>query len=165
MNINESLLNIHAALVPKIALLDYDFAKKLENNAITVVLYYDNHNYDSAQLLKQKIMDKYKDGLNERLISVKLASYANPETLKANIYYLFPTTQTNIKKILINLHETKTLTFSYSIADLDLGAMISIDIGAKVKPIINLHAIKDNNVSLRPVLLKISTIHQNKSIN
>ena len=165
MNINESLLNIHAVLVPKISLLDYNFVEKIQNNAITVILYYDNHNYNSAKLLKQKIMEKYKNGINKRLIIVKLASYANPETLKANIYYLFPTTQTNIKKILINANESKTLTFSYSIADLDLGAMISIDIGAKVKPIINLHAIKDNNVSLRPVLLKISTIHQNKSIN
>ncbi len=164
-NINESLLSIHATLVPKISLLDINFAEKLDNNAITIVLYYDNSNYNSAKLLKQKIMSKYKNGLKEHPINVKLTPYSKPEKLKANISYLFPSTRTNIKKILKNLHESETLSFSYSIADLALGSMISLDIGVKVKPIINLHAIKDNNISLHPILLKISTIYQNKRVD
>ena len=55
------------------------------------------------------------------------------------------------------------MTFSYLESDLKYGVMLSVKIGANVKPIINLEAIKANNITLRPILLDISLIYRKLS--
>ena len=159
LTINESLLNIHAMLVPKIPLMDYKFKEKLNQDAISIIIFYDKINYKSAKLLKRKIDVKYTDGIKEHPIKVKLVSYNKVKmvrNLKANIYYLLPSNQKNIKNVLRSAKENSSLTFSYLKHTLKDGCMISLNIGKRVKPIINLEAIKSNNISLRPVLLDIS---------
>ncbi len=162
--INQSLLNVHATLVPKISLMDYKFKQKLDKNSISIVIYYSNLNYQSAKILKKKIDLKYKNGIKKFSIKTKLVSYQHNEIIKANIYYLFPSSDSNIKTILKNASTVGALTFSYSKSMLSLGSMISINIGTKVKPIINLDAIKTNSISLRPVLLNISDIYKQENI-
>ncbi|NPA58940.1 MAG: YfiR family protein [Epsilonproteobacteria bacterium] len=156
ININESLLSIHATLVPKIPLMDYKFREKLDNDAIKIIIYHDRATYKSAKLLKKKIDKKYKDGINKHKIETKLISYNKKQSLKANIYYLLPSTKSNIKKALHYAKENNAITFSYSKSTLSDGCMISLNIGKRVKPIINLEAIKSGKISLRPVLLDIS---------
>ncbi len=158
--INNSVLNIHATLVPKLSLMDYQLEQKLDNNAIYIAIYYSNLNYKSAKFLKTRINLKYKNGLKKFKVKTKLIPYSDKKTILANIYYLFPTSDSNVKNILKNAIAVGALTFSYSKNMLSLGSMISIDIGAKVKPIINLDAIKTNEISLRPVLLNISEIYK-----
>ncbi len=163
-SINESLLNIHATIVPKLPLMDYKFQKKLKDNAILIVIYYDSIDYKSAKKLQYIINEKYKNGIKEYPIKTKLSLYNKKQGLKANIYYLFPSTNKNIKHTIQNAKINSAITFSYLQDDLANGCMISLDIGAKVKPIINLNAIKQNNISLRPVLLKISNIYVDTEI-
>lgn len=54
LNINESLLSVHATLVPKIPLMDYKFLEKLHNNSISIVIFYDSYDYRNAKLLEKK---------------------------------------------------------------------------------------------------------------
>jgi len=164
LSINESLLSIHATLLPKIPFMDYKYKEKLTGNAITIVVYYNKANYKSAKILKEKINLKYIDGIRNHPIDIKLLPYDAKENFKANIYYLFPSNDKNIKDILKKASLNKALTFSYSQNSLSLGCMISLNIKAKVKPIINLSAIKSNNISLRPVLLNISDIYNSETI-
>lgn len=163
-SINESLLNIHATIVPKLPLMDYKFKSKLDNNAISIIIFYDEIDYKSAKKLQYTIDTKYSDGIKEHPIEAKLILYTDDVALKANIYYLFPSDDKNIKQVLKKASDNGAITFSYLSDDLAHGCMISLDIGAKVKPIINLNAIKNNNISLRPVLLKISNIFTDESI-
>jgi hypothetical protein len=159
LSINESLLKIHATLIPKIYLMDYKFKEKLNNNSVIIDIVYQKGNYKEATLLKKNIQSRYKDGIKSFKIITKIILYSNLKNTQANIYYLFPSSETNIQKVVALAKKNSALTFSYRQADLSYGVMISVDISKKIKPIINLNAIKQNNIALRPILIDISTIY------
>ncbi len=162
-SINESLLKIHATIVPKISLMDYDFEKKLVNNEIIIAIYYEKTETKEALWLKENILSKYKDGIKGYKLKCHLIKYDEQKNQSANIIYLFPTNTKKILKTTQLVKEYKSLTFSYSQDDLKNNVMISVNIASNVKPIINLDAIKDNNVTLRPILLKISQRYENEN--
>ncbi|MEA3330807.1 MAG: YfiR/HmsC family protein [Campylobacterota bacterium] len=159
--INDSLLKIHAVLVPKIALMDYEFKQKIDNDSIVIALMYDMVNYKDALSLKEKIDTKYKDGIKNYSIKTKLVLYSKIGNTKANIYYIFPTRVKNIQKVVKKADFTQALTFSYSNDDLKYGVMLSLIVGSKIKPLINLTAIKSGEITFRPILLDISAIYTN----
>ncbi len=162
LSINESLLKVHAVLVPKIYLMDYGFKEKLQNNSIIISLLYDASSYKSAVSLKNKIDGKYRDGIKGHSVKVKLTAYNSLANTQANIYYLFPTDRQNIKEVIKKANSNHALTFSYLNDDLKYGIMLSLKVGKRVKPIINLDAIKLHNITFRPVLLKISKIYMSR---
>ncbi|MCD6433638.1 MAG: hypothetical protein J7L21_06315, partial [Sulfurimonas sp.] len=136
--INDSLLKVHAVLVPKIALMDYEFKQKIDNDSIVIALMYERVNYKDALSLKEKIDSKYKDGIKDYTIKTKLIPYSDITNTKANIYYVFPSKDENIKKVIKKADSNQAITFSYLKDDLKYGVMISLIIDSKVKPIINL---------------------------
>jgi hypothetical protein len=160
LNINESLLSIHATLVPKIPLMDYEYDKKIKDNSIVVALLYENINYKNALLLKKMIDEKYTKGIKSYNIITKLVSYKNLNKTDANIYYLFPTNNKKIKRTIDRANKNHALTFSYLKEDLQYGVMISLNIDDKIKPVLNIDAIKMYNIVFRPVLLDISLIYK-----
>jgi len=164
VTIKDSLLKIHATLVPKLYLMDHSYKKKIKDDSIKIVITYNNSNYKSALSLKNKIESKYDNGLADYKVTVKLSLYSELTNNDANIYYIFPSSSKNIKNVVKKANENKALTFSYLEDDLKYGVMISLVIGVKVKPILNLNAIKLHNISFRPILLNISNIYREKYI-
>ncbi len=165
LTINESLLKMHAILVPKIYLMDYAFKQKLHNNSIVIALLYNKQSYKSAVSLRNKINAKYKNGIKDYVVKVELVPYNNIAQTNANIYYIFPTSNRNIKKVVNKANSNQALTFAYLEDDLRYGVMLSLNVGSKVKPIINLNAAKLNNITFRPVLLDISKIYTDKLLS
>jgi len=165
LTINDSLLKVHATLVPKIYLMDYKFKQKIEHNSIVIILLYDKLDYKNAQSLKSKIDFKYQNGIKSYSVETKLVPYNKISNTNANIYYLFPTSEKNIKKTINIAKVNESLTFSYLKNDLKYGIMLSLNIGNKITPIINLDAIKTSSITLRPVLLDISYIYKTGSKN
>ncbi|MDQ7043046.1 MAG: YfiR/HmsC family protein [Sulfurimonas sp.] len=159
LNINDSLLKVHATLVPKIYLMDYKFKDKIKNNTISIAILYQQKEYRSAKKLKSLIESKYKNGINSYKVEAKLVNYNNANLAEANVYYLFPAKKSNIKKAIRRASIDNSLTFAYQKEDLQHGVMISVDISKRIKPLLNLEAISMNNITLRPVLIKISTIY------
>jgi hypothetical protein len=159
--INPSLLQIHATLFPKTILMDYNFKKKLYNQNIVLALIYDEHNRASAKLLKKKIETKYHDSIHNYPLKIVLSSYDETlsSNLKATSYYLFPSEEKNIISLINLAAQNHSITFAYHNKDLQYGAMISTEIAMRVKPIINIDALKRETISLRPILLKISKIY------
>ena len=165
LSINDSLLKIQATLLPKICLMDYKFKDKAKNNHIVIDILYDDSEYKNAHSLKDKIESKYKDGIKSYTIKVRLINYKDSLDSKTNIFYLFPTNIQSIKKVTKKAFQIKALTFSYLEEDLEHGVMISLNIGNKTRPVLNLRAIKSNDITLRPILLKISKIYNDKDSN
>ncbi len=165
-NINSSLLKIHSTLAPKLLLMDYDLKKKIDNDTIIITIFYNQNDYKSAKVLEHDIETKYKDGLSIYSISIDLILYSekNIDSLTSNLYYFFPANKNDIQKVLKVAKKSKALTFSYNEDDLKYGVMSSVLIAAKVKPILNLDAIKSNDITFRPVLLKISKIYKKQGI-
>lgn len=165
LSIDESLLSIHATLLPKLALMDSKYKEKLNKNSLNIVIFYSRTNYTSAKILRKNILHKYPNGIKTYPIQVALVSYTQIQNTKANIYYLMPTDEKEIKKVLLLAKKEKRMTFSYLKDDLAYGSMLALSIGTKVKPILNLRAVKESNIIFPDVLLKISTIYQNKVLN
>ena len=157
-NINETLLKIHATLLPKIYLMDYNFKDKLVGNAITIAILYKSSDYQDAKKMQTFIDERYKKGLKSYEIKTVLVNYKDIESAKANIYYLFPNTKKQIKKVVAQASRYQALTFSYRTEDLKYGVMISLSIEKRIKPVLNLEAVRLHNISLRPVLIDISYI-------
>ena len=139
--------------------MDSNFQKKIKNNSIKIAILYDANSYQSALLLKDKIETRYPNKIQDYTIQTVLLPYNKKITYDANLYYLFPTDSKNIQLIINKAKKIKALTFSYLNSDLNNGIMLSLDIGKKVKPIINLNAAKSGEITFRPILLKISKIY------
>ena len=157
-SINDSLIKVHATLLPKLYLMDYDFKSKLIDNTIKITLVYKLNDYKSAQSLKNKILSRYATGIKSYKIAVELLRYQDLKNQKSNIFYLFPASNEEIKHAVTTAKKNHVLTFSYLKNDLKNDVMISLSIGKNVKPILNLNVIKTNNINLRPILIDISTI-------
>ncbi len=163
ININESLLKIHAILVPKISLMDYKFKDKVQDNTITIAIMYKNSEYQSAKSLKNKIDTKYQSGIKSYKVNSILVPYSKITKIEANIYYLFPASKKEITKSIDQANKNSALTFSYLKDDLKYGVMISLNVSKKIKPILNLNSIKEHKIVFRPVLMDISTIYLSRS--
>ncbi len=157
--INSSILKIHATIVPKLYLMDYSYREKTKNDMITIALIYTKIDYKNALLLKNKIDYKYSKGLKSYKVRTVVIPYEKVDSCNANIYYTFPSKFENIKKVIRQADENEALTFAYLENDLKYGIMISLNIGKKVKPVLNLDAIRLYNISFRPILLDISSIY------
>jgi len=164
LSINESLLKVHATLVPKIYLMDYKFKNKLENDTIKLAIVYKESKFKDAQSLKNKILLRYKNGIKSYKVEPILIAYKNVQNSDANIYYLFPASKEEIKSAVKQANTNSAITFSYLKSDLNYGVMISLKISKKIKPILNLTAIKNNNIAFRPVLIDISTVFKQSDL-
>jgi len=159
LSINDTLLKVHATLVPKIYLMDYKFQDKLKNNTITIAIMYHGNDYRDAKKLKNLILSRYENGIKSYKVEPKIVNYKEIQRVEANIYYLLPTVSQEIKEVVKKADTNDALTFSYLRDDLKHGVMISLNVSKKIKPLLNLSAIKSHKIVFRPVLIDISTIY------
>ena len=159
VTINESLLKVHATLLPKLSMMDYKFNDKIKDHTLVIAIMHNENELTAAESLKQKIDTRYKDGMQSYKVVCQLVLYMDVNQADANFYYLFPTDEKDIKRTIEQAKKSSALTFSYSSDDLKYGVMISVNISKKIKPILNLKAIKTQKIAFRPVLLDISSIY------
>ena len=159
--IRDDLLRIHAAIVPRIAMMDYDFEKKLVNKNIAITVLFSGHERLYAWRFQQYLKKKYPNGINGHLITTKLIPYS--EFLKkktpppTTIFYIMPGPSKERRMAIKKINEDR-LIFSYDPKGLELGAHISLHVRYRVNPVVNLESIKKSNITLRPAILKISDI-------
>lgn len=158
--LKDDLLQIHATLIPKIMMMDYDFEKRLVNDEILIgVVYAGAKQKNDALALNRYIQEKYPDGYQKHKIRLEFIAYDVVHLVqKHTLYYLLPTVKKEIKTALKIAHQQEALSFSYRDEDLKYGVMLSVKVTNKVKPVINVDALKETNVSMRPVLLKVADI-------
>ena len=163
--INTSLLKIHATLLPKIYLMQYDLNNKIKDNTIRLTILYNQSTYKDAKTLKYMIEHKYNKHIKKYKLAVNILMYNSKKHINTNVYYLLPSSKKDIKDAVKLAKEDNALTFSYLKDDLKDGVMCSLSVAKKIKPILNLKAIKDNDISFRPILIKISSIYHHTYTN
>jgi hypothetical protein len=164
-DLKDDLLRIHATLMPKIMMMDYDFKQRLVTDTISIAVIYDNeHQKMDAMPLQHYFKTKYPDGFQNHKIKLEFFSYKKIALAqKHTLYYLLPASKKNIEDALKVAYNQKALSFSYRDEDLKYGVMLSVKITNKVKPVINVDALKNTNVTLRPILMKIAEIYYQTS--
>jgi hypothetical protein len=160
-NLKDDLIRIHATLIPKIMMMDYDFKKRLVNNEIFIAVVYKNaQQKNDALALKRYMKAKYPNGFQNHKISLEFISFKNIHLAnKHSLYYILPSSEKEIKDAIDICNKQDALSFSYNFKDLKYGVILSVKITNKVKPVINVDALKKTQITVRPVLLKVAEIY------
>jgi hypothetical protein len=159
--ISNSLLEIHATIMPKVLMLEHNIEKKIKNNKIKITLAYESSSYKDMKFLKRSIEEKYPNGISGYKIEIATINYTdfNKCDIDTNLLYIFPSSKENVEKLLKGYNSCNAVTFACKKEYLANDAMISIDVGKQVKPIVNLQAVKRSGISFKPVLLSISKVY------
>jgi hypothetical protein len=147
--------------MPKVLLLEKNIEQKLKNNTINITLVYEKNNYKDMKYLTQEIRREYPNGISGYNIKIVQQEYGliNKCDPNIDILYIFPSSKDNIKNLIQIYSRCKAITFASNKEYLKEGAMISIDVGKTVKPIVNLVAVKNSGITFKPVLLSISKVY------
>jgi len=158
--LSDDLLRIHANLLPKTVLMDYNFEQKLDGRTILIDIICRKSNWYYAQKLKQYILEKYVNGIGDLPVEVQIRDYADTALLQkpASLYYFLSAAPEQIRQTLKYVPDNR-LVFVYDPQSLQYGAHIGLHIGRHIKPVINVDALKADNITLRPALVKISDLY------
>ncbi len=159
-SIKEEALKIHAILLPKTAMMDYQISKRFVDRAINIAVVFDTpQQRNDIEALERFIAAKFPEGINHHAIHINYVTYDNIATSdRHTLYYLLPASEDKIKQVVRKANTEHALTFSYRISDLESGVMFSVKISNKVQPIINVDALKINDITMRPILIKTSEL-------
>jgi len=163
---DNDLLRVEASFLPKTILMDYNFKKRLHEGVMEFVVVYDVNDKDSAVKFKKMVDSKHNEKLDEYHLHVTLVEYKNIQNIdySVNAFFFFSASSEEMKKAIKYAHAKKSLTFVYDESDLNKGAMISVRVAKKIKPVINMQVIRNEEISFRPIMLKIAEIfRQNQS--
>ncbi len=146
--------------MPKVIMLEKDIEKKIKNKTIHIAIAYEQSNYKDMKYLIQEILREHPDGISGYNIRISLIKYSEfkESDSNTNMLYMFPSSKDNLEKLTKAYYSSKAITFASNKEYLKYNAMISIDVGKKVKPIVNLVAIKNSGIKFKPVLLSISKV-------
>ncbi len=159
--LRQDLLRIHASIMPKTVFMDYDFKKRLVNGKIAVCILSKQNDIPQARELARYINKLYSNGINGFKITTNVVSYQKfikSSCPGATIFYILPAGR-HIMEQVINKIGKSGIIFTYSPRYLKYGAHVSLKIKYRVKPVINLEALKKSGISLRPALLRISDLY------
>jgi len=156
---DDTIISMYAKLSPRIVLMSSE-KDTIEDKSIDICLLYQSIDEQAATTLQRKINDNYKNGIKEYEINAKKVLYTKlDECAKSKILFLFASESLQLQKSIEFSREKKILTISYDSKNLEQGADISLFIGRKVLPYININSIKNKGIDIDNLLLRISKIY------
>lgn len=156
---SQTVFRMHANILPRVVLMDYNFKKKLIDNKIVITVVYETEDYYAALQLKQFIEDKFRHGINHIPVEIELLEASSlSEKNRATIFYLLQLDKTHLKKLVHIANTHDAVTFSYDKRDLHQGINLSTILTKTIKIIINIESLKENNITFRPVMISSSEV-------
>lgn len=156
---DDDVLNIFSKLMPRFILMSNK--KYLINKDIEICILHDKMDADNAELLTKKIAQNYPNGIKQYKINVVPVEYLNIEQCKnKQLAFLFNQHRQSISKSVQTLNQYKILTISYEPDYLQEGVAVSLFLGRKIVPLLNMQAIRENDITLDNLLIRVSKIYR-----
>ena len=156
---NQQLLQVYAKIAPRMMLLVESTEQHLHPRYLLCILY-EPGNENEAESLKEMMFEAYPDGLKGKDFQVVTVPFATCQSCRnADLVVMLDADEATIRNAVANARTMGIATMSYSSRFLDEGVMMSLDLGATVRPYINLRAAKAAGIPINDVLLRISRIH------
>jgi hypothetical protein len=153
---DDDIIEIFSKLLPRFVVMN-DHAI---NHQIDICVLHEDIDKSIVQLLADKIAHNYPQGLKNYKIKVTPAEFTNLSSCKnSELMFFFNTSQTRITNALVYANKQKSLTVSYDASLLLDGMEVSLYLGRKTIPFINIGALKKNGIVLDPILLRISKLY------
>ena len=151
-----NILDIYAKIVPR--LLFMSSTKKYLKEDIPLCIIRDKIDANSADLLIELLQKNYPKGILDMPLHVKVTDFTSYVTCRDSaLIFLFNSTQENIAHVVT--FAKKQIVVSYSEKVLDQGADISLFIGRKLKPYINVKHLNAKGINIEHTLLRVSKIY------
>lgn len=155
---DDDILNIYSKMLPRFIFMSSQKEKVVED--VEICILHDAIDERDAGLLMDKVNKNYPKGIKSYKIKLLSEDYNNIQECKnAQTAFLFNSNEKNIQKAISFFNRQKILTISYNAELLENGAQISLFIGRKVQPYINIDEILKNNIKLDNILLRVSKIY------
>lgn len=159
---DNDVLNIFSKVLPRFILMS---SKKADiKKEIEICILHDNVDEKIALSLISKTNDYYPNGIKDYQLKFIQTNYSETnKCVNSSLMFLFNSNNENIKQALKFSHKYKELTISYDSKLLENGTDISMFLGRKIIPFININSIKEKNIELNNTLLRISKIYNSKA--
>lgn len=157
-NYDTDILGIYSKILPRFVLMNESRYKK--DGRVNICLIRNRVDSDSAAVLANDIAKNYPQGLQNKKISIQQTDYLDIKQCKdSDLFFLFNTSDKYLQDALTFANDHNILTVSYDDVMLAKGVEISLFIGRKIVPYINITAVKKNGIQLDYVLFRISKIY------
>lgn len=155
---DEDVLEIFAKILPRFVLMR-EQKKDLQNN-INICILHDQVDTQNALSLIDKISKNYPEGLKTYSLQLYHTDFSSINRCEnSQLIFLFNSNKNNIQKTLEYAKTRQALTVSYDDKLLQQGVEISLFLGRKIIPYINIQTLKQNGIKLNNLLLRISKIY------
>lgn len=158
---DDDILSIFSKLMPRFIMMSSQ-KKRIKDN-IDICVLNDDIDKSAALSLIDKVNNNYPNGIKNHHIHLVSTPYSEiTKCENTQLLFMFNSNEKNINDALLFSNKQNILTMSYDEALLENGVEISLFIGRKVLPYINMKAITKNKVELDNILLRVSKIYLGK---
>ena len=157
-------LNIFAKITPRFIFLSS--VHKSIKKEIRICIFSDEMESKAVDSFTKNLHSQYPNGIKNYPLEVITLLYSDLDEKSiqkchdAQIMFLFNSSTKSIQKAVLYAKEHQILTISYDEKLLQNNVDISLFIGRKTVPYINLESIKNKGISLNNTLLRISKIYK-----
>ena len=155
---DEDVLDIFSKLLPRFVVMSDQNIKVKEQ--IDICVLYEEVDEGIVSTLIDKTKHNYPQGLKNYKINFIKAAYSNLSLCKnSELLFLLNTSEKHINDTLSYAKKQKSITASYDASLLAEGIEVSLFLGRKTQPYINIGALRKNGTVIDPILLRISKLY------
>lgn len=155
---DDDVLDIFSKILPRIILMSSQKSKIQDD--IHVCILHDDVDSDVVLRFIDKIDDNYPQGIKNHPIDIVNSDYTDLNLCQdTQLTFLFNSSAENIDKSIVFLNEHSILTLAYDQKLLRNGVNVSLFLGRKVVPYINMKSFENNGIRLDNILLRVSKIY------
>jgi hypothetical protein len=152
------ILTIFSKIIPRFIMMSSQKAKI--RNDVEICILSDDIDKLEALSLMDKINTNLPNGIKQHKINLLNSNYEKINKCKnSQLIFMFNSSENNIKNAVEFSDKHNILSISYDEKLLQNGVEISLFIGRKVLPYINMKAISKNKIELDNILLRVSKIY------
>jgi len=156
--IESEIIRIESKLFSKVLFLDYDYKDKLVNGKALFYVVYDSKN-------SKMIAKEFAKNLNgKRVLGVEFKTeLISINRVKNGVPTAYIAISKNVKNMTIIKRRAVEVSRLLFVMDNEAikNAMVSIYLGSKIVPIINIELIKSSGIELRPIIFKVGKVYNN----
>jgi len=159
---DDDVLEIFSKILPRFILMSSQ--KKQIDKDIEICILNDTNDDDKASTLMDKIHANYPKGIKHYKIHLTHKTFTDIDSCQhAQLIFMFNSNAETIESTLHYIQNHKILALSYDPINLQYGAHVSLFLGRKVVPYINMKAINKSGITFDNILLRVSKIyHENE---
>lgn len=154
---DDDILEMYAKLTPRILLMST--LKKQPDKNVGICLLHEKCDSKISLLLGEKMLTYNRKGSQDVRLNVKSVHYKDLVLCSGSeMLFLFATDEFNLKKAVAFANERRILSVAYDAKALERGADVSLFIGRKVVPYLNVSSINAKGIGFENILFRVSKI-------